>query len=150
MDLLLNISRSRTHNSWYYYLSCVLYPGAWLYTKINKKKSVIIPVIKDKHRRVTEKGNYRPICFSNICSKIIDAVLFNRTDTYLQIIIQQNGYVLTNYYSTERIRTCKLLFNRTDTYLQIIIQQNGYVLANYATSVWVYAQTWNGAMCVCI
>ena len=39
---------------------------------------VIVPVIKDKNRRACKKGNYRPICLSNICSKIIDAELFNR------------------------------------------------------------------------
>ena len=41
-------------------------------------------------------------------------------------LIQQNGYVLANYYSTERIRTCKLLFNRTDTYLQTTSHQFGF------------------------
>ena len=46
---------------------------------------VTVPVIKDKNRRVNEKGNYRPICLSNVCSKIIDAVLIT------------NGYVLANY-----------------------------------------------------
>ena len=90
-------------------------------------ESVIVPVFKDKNRRVNQKGSYRPICLSNICSKIIDAVLFNRTDTYLQttysterirtykLLIQQNGYVLTNY-----------LFNRTDTYLQTTPHQFGF------------------------
>ena len=80
-----------------YYL--VLYPLFWcMVIYQNQSKSVIVTVIKDKNRRVNEKGNYRPICLSHICSKIIDAVLFNRTDTYLQdnrcCVIQQNGYVL--------------------------------------------------------
>ena len=55
-------------------------------------ESVIVPVFKDKNRRVNQKGNYRPICLSNICSKIIDAVLFNRTDTYLQTTPHQFGF----------------------------------------------------------
>ena len=46
-------------------------------------ESVIIPVIKDKNRRVNDKSNYRPICLSNICSKIVEAVLLNRMDVYL-------------------------------------------------------------------
>ena len=42
-------------------------------------ESVIVPIIKDKNKRVNDKRNYRPICLSNICSKIIEVVLFNRT-----------------------------------------------------------------------
>ena len=34
-------------------------------------ESVIVPVIKDKNIRVNQKGNYMPICLSNICSNII-------------------------------------------------------------------------------
>ena len=34
-------------------------------------ESVIVPIIKDKNKRVNDKRNYRPICLSNICSKII-------------------------------------------------------------------------------
>ena len=55
-------------------------------------ESVIVPVIKDKNRHVNEKGNYSPICLLNTCSKIIDAVLFNRTDTYLQTTPHQFGF----------------------------------------------------------
>ena len=38
-------------------------------------ESVIVPVIKDKNRRVKDKGNYMPICLSNKGSKIVKAVL---------------------------------------------------------------------------
>ena len=34
-------------------------------------ESVIVHIIKDKNKRVNDKRNYRPICLSNICSKII-------------------------------------------------------------------------------
>ena len=54
--------------------------------------SVIVSVIKDKNRRVNEKGNYWPICFSNICSKIIDVVLTNGMDAYLQTTPHQFGF----------------------------------------------------------
>ena len=43
-------------------------------------ESVIVPVIKDKNRHVNDKGNYRPICLSNIGSKIVEAVPLNRMD----------------------------------------------------------------------
>ena len=45
-------------------------------------ESVIVPVIKDKHRRVNDKGNYRLVCLSNIRSKIVEAILLNRMDYY--------------------------------------------------------------------
>ena len=47
-------------------------------------ESVIVSVIKDNNRRVNDKGNYRPICLSNIGSKIVEAVLLNRKDVFLQ------------------------------------------------------------------
>ena len=34
-------------------------------------ESVIVSVIKDKNRRVNKKGNHRPMCLLNLCSKII-------------------------------------------------------------------------------
>ena len=33
-------------------------------------ESAIVPIIKDKNKRVNDKRNYRPICLSNVCSKI--------------------------------------------------------------------------------
>ena len=57
---------------------------------------VIVPVIKDKSRRVNEKGNYRPVCLSNICSKIIYTVLINKMDTYLQTTPHQLGFKPNN------------------------------------------------------
>ena len=49
-------------------------------------------IIKDKNRRVNDKGNYRPICLSNIGSKILEAVLLNRMDVYLQTTPNQFGF----------------------------------------------------------
>ena len=47
-------------------------------------ESVIVSVIKDKNRHVNDKGSYRPICLSNIGSKIVEVVLLMRTDFFLQ------------------------------------------------------------------
>ena len=33
-------------------------------------ESVIVPIIKDKNKRVNDKNNYLPICLSNVCSKL--------------------------------------------------------------------------------
>ena len=55
-------------------------------------ESVIVPIIKDKNKRVNDKRNYRPICLSNICSKIIEVVLFNRMSIFLQSSPNQFGF----------------------------------------------------------
>ena len=55
-------------------------------------ESVIVPVIKDKNRRVNDKSNYRPLCLFNIGSKIVEAVLLNRRDIYLQTTPHQFGF----------------------------------------------------------
>ena len=39
-----------------------------------------------------DKNNYRPICLSNICSKIIEVVIFNRIGTFLQSSPNQFGF----------------------------------------------------------
>ena len=55
-------------------------------------ESVIVPLIKDKNKRVNDKRNYRPICLSKMCSKIIEVVLFNRIITFLQSSSNQFGF----------------------------------------------------------
>ena len=37
--------------------------------------SVIVPVIKDKNKRISDKNNYRPICLSNVITKVLERVL---------------------------------------------------------------------------
>ena len=55
-------------------------------------ESVIVPIIKDKNKRVNDKNNYRPICLSNVCSKIIEVVIFNRISTFLESSSNQFGF----------------------------------------------------------
>ena len=38
------------------------------------------------------KNNYRPICLSNVCSKIIEVVIFNRISTFLESSSNQFGF----------------------------------------------------------
>ena len=47
-------------------------------------ESVILPVIKEKNKRISDICNYRPICLSNILSKVVENVIMNRTDLLLQ------------------------------------------------------------------
>ena len=76
-------------------------------------ESVIVPIIKDKNKRVTDKTNYRPICLSNVCSKIIEVVIFNRISTFLESSSNQFGYKpkhgteLCVFAFKELLRFCK-------------------------------------------
>ena len=55
--------------------------------------SVIIPVIKNKNKRVNDKGIYRPIiCLSNICSKIVEISLARRLNGHLHNTPNQFGF----------------------------------------------------------
>ena len=49
-------------------------------------ESVIVPILKDKNKRVNDKNNYRPICLSNICSKIIEVFIFNRIGISCKVV----------------------------------------------------------------
>ena len=55
-------------------------------------ESVIIPVINNKNKRVNDKGNYRPICLSNICSKIVKISLARRFYGHLHSTHNQFGF----------------------------------------------------------
>ena len=56
-------------------------------------ESVIIPVIKNKNKRVNDKGNYRSICLSNICSKIVEISLARRLNGHLHSTHNQFGFI---------------------------------------------------------
>ena len=38
--------------------------------KYNMLKSVIIPIIKHKNKRISDKDNHRPICLANLFTKM--------------------------------------------------------------------------------
>ena len=57
-------------------------------------ESVIVPVIKNKNKRINDKGNYRPICLSNVCSKIVEMALARRLSDYLHSSHNQFGFKL--------------------------------------------------------
>ena len=39
-------------------------------------RSVLVPIIKNKNKRITDKDNYRPICLSNVFTKVIERCYF--------------------------------------------------------------------------
>ena len=55
-------------------------------------KSVIIPIIKNKNKRISDKDNYRPICLANVFTKVVEKVLYSRMDGYLQSTFNQFGF----------------------------------------------------------
>ena len=55
-------------------------------------ESVIVPVIKNKNKRINDKGNYRPICLSNVCSKIVEMALARRLGYSLHSSHNQFGF----------------------------------------------------------
>ena len=57
-------------------------------------ESVIVPVIRNKTKRITDKGNYRPIWLSNVCSKIVEMALARRLNVSLYSSHNQFGFKL--------------------------------------------------------
>ena len=55
-------------------------------------KSVIIPIIKNKNKRISDKDNYRPICLANVFTKVVEKVLYSRMEGYLQSTSNQFGF----------------------------------------------------------
>ena len=45
--------------------------------------SVMVPIIKNKNKSSTDNNNYRPICISNVFTKIVEYVLYRRMEKYL-------------------------------------------------------------------
>jgi len=54
--------------------------------------SVIVPILKDKNKRITDKNNYRPICLSNCLAKILECIIVNRIEPLLSTCANQFGF----------------------------------------------------------
>ena len=70
-------------------MSAILVHG---YVHQSLLKSVIVPIIKNKNKRISDKDNYRPICISNVFTKVVEKVLYNRMEDYLQTTHNQFGF----------------------------------------------------------
>ena len=55
-------------------------------------KSVMVPIIKNKNKRITDRENYRPICISSVFSKLLENVLYSRLSKYLVTACNQFGF----------------------------------------------------------
>ena len=57
------------------------------------KRSVLVPIINNKNKRITDRDNYRPICLSNVFTKVIEKVLLCRMQGWLLSTAQQSIWV---------------------------------------------------------
>ena len=55
-------------------------------------KSVMIPIVKNKNKHITDKENYRPICLVNVFTKVIENVLLSRLQKWLSTTCSQFGF----------------------------------------------------------
>jgi hypothetical protein len=55
-------------------------------------KTLIVPVVKDKHGDVTDKDNYRPIALTTIVSKVFESLLFQVMEDKLFTSDNQFGF----------------------------------------------------------
>ena len=60
----------------------IVYLYSWFIPR-SMMESVIVPVIKNKNKRINDKGDYRPICLSTVCSKIVEMALARRLSDFL-------------------------------------------------------------------
>ena len=74
-------------------MSAVLVHG---YVPKSMLKSVIVPIIKHKNKRISDKDNYRHICISNVFTKVAEKVLYSRMEDYLQSTNNQFGFKQTH------------------------------------------------------
>ena len=70
-------------------MSAVLVHG---YVPKSMLKSVIVPIIKNKNKRTSDKNNYRPICISNVFTKVVEKVLYSRMEDHIQSTNNQFGF----------------------------------------------------------
>ena len=55
-------------------------------------RSVLVPIIKNKNKRITDKDNYRPIRLSNVFTKVIEKVLLCRMQGWLSTTSNLFGF----------------------------------------------------------
>ena len=61
--------------------------------------SVIIPLVKDKCKNISDKGNYRPIALSSVLSKVFELILLGKLNSYFCTTDYQFGF--KSHHSTD-------------------------------------------------
>ena len=54
--------------------------------------SVIIPIVKDKCKNISDIGNYRPIALSSVLSKVFELILLSKLNSYFCTTDYQFGF----------------------------------------------------------
>ena len=67
------------------FLSHGFLPNEFMYT-------VLVPIVKDKRAKISDKTNYRPIALANITSKVFERILLDRLNIYLKTCANQFGF----------------------------------------------------------
>ena len=60
--------------------------------------SVIIPIVKDKCKNISDIGNYRPIALSYVLSKVFGLILLSKLNSYFCTTDYQFGSFRTHIY----------------------------------------------------
>ena len=53
---------------------------------------ILLPVIKDKCRKINDSDNYRPIALASVISKVVEKILLNRVSDILITTSNQFGF----------------------------------------------------------
>ena len=53
---------------------------------------ILMPVLKNKSNSICDKNNYRPIALTSILSKVLEYVLYQRLEPYLETCSNQFGF----------------------------------------------------------
>ena len=67
------------------FLSHGFLPNEFMYT-------VLVPIVKDRRAKISDKTNYRPIALANITSKVFERILLDRLNIYLKTCANQFGF----------------------------------------------------------
>ena len=68
---------------------------------------VLLPVIKNKSRRINDSDNYRPIALANIVSQVVENVFLNRLSVSLlttcnQLVLKTSLVLICVYMPSKR------------------------------------------------
>ena len=61
--------------------------------------SVIIPIVKDKCKNISDAGKYRPIALSSVLSKVFELILLSKLKSYFCTTDYQFGF--KSHHSTD-------------------------------------------------
>ena len=54
--------------------------------------TVLVPVIKDKAGKLSDKDNYRPIALASVISKVFERIILEKISQYLDVESNQYGF----------------------------------------------------------